>query len=201
MKFACKVLAKAAYSRYPYLRSAHQNEIDIHSSLDHHDNVVGLFEHFNDARHIYIMLSYCCGGSLCDAMDLRESQGFTKLETQNFLHQILDGVQFIHGKRIIHGDLKLENVFIDARRFVRIGDLGLAVRYVGHRANENNEMHAPNQGTVAYLAPESIVRGVVSFKTDIWAVAVIAYTMRLGLLPFRGLNDNHTRKLISSIDY
>lgn len=117
------------------------------------------------------------------------------------MRQLVDGVKFIHRNGIIHCDLKLGNVFVDWMLTLRIGDFGSALRYDRQSANANGEVYAPNRGTITYLAPESISRGMMSYKTDIWAIAVMAYNMRLGLSPFRGVNFEHTCKRIKDIEY
>lgn len=115
--------------------------------------------------------------------------------------QIFTGLKHIHDNRIIHCDIKLENVFVDHRGVARIGDFGLSVRCDSHRANANGEIPLANQGTILYLSPELITRNMVSFKSDVWAVAVMAYIMRLGLAPFYGFQEEVTLKLIEDINY
>lgn len=200
INFACKVSLKEACKQFSTLSLLHQNKIDINSWLEQHDNVAGLFEHFDDDNNIYLILSYCSRGSLADILH-NQNRTFTVAETHCYLRQILNGLNHIHGSRIIHCDMKLENVFVDASGRARIGDFGLSVRYDGHRANFNSEMQLRNPGTVVYMAPESITRGVISYKSDVWAVAVIAYIMKLGLQPFHGYIEELTFERIKNIDY
>lgn len=198
--FACKVLAKDAYNQFPGLSVAHKNEIDIIGGFSHHDNVVGLFENFEDAKHIYLMVSYCSRGNLFDVLERGDWQ-MTDSIVRMYLCHILSGLNFIHGHRIIHVDLKLENVFVNHQGIARIGDFGMSVRFDGHRANADGEMKYPNRGTIIYLAYESVTRGVVSYKTDVWAFAVLAHILKVGQAPFYSANEERILDEIQNIRY
>lgn len=193
-------MAKKTWQSNEKILEAYTNEVDIHGSLDHHDHVVGFWEGFSDTKHRYILVSYCANGSLFDLRE-RQDRPYRELEMKRYLRQILEGLNFIHANRIVHCDLRMENVMVNANGLARIGDFGAALRYDGHRANRNHEIIASNRGTVSYLAPETIARSAFSTKTDVWAVGVMAYAMCLDLLPFDGTNDQHTCKLITDIKY
>lgn len=161
--FACKVLAKKSWKIDLNLLDAYRDEVAIHAGLNSHDHVVGFWESFSDAQHAYIIMAYCAKGSLFD-LQQRQKRPFTQFETQSYLRQILEGLNFIHGNRIVHCDLKTGNVLVNANGWARIGDFGAALRYDGHRANADEEMIVPIRGTVPYWAPESITRGAFSKK-------------------------------------
>lgn len=118
-----------------------------------------------------------------------------------YLRHILSGLNFIHRHRIIHVDLKFENVFINDQGLARIGDFGLSVRFDGHRANADGEMRCPNRGTIIYLAYESVTRGVVSYKTDVWAFAVLAYILKVKQAPFWSAAEERILDEIRDIHY
>lgn len=197
--FACKVLAKA-YVQFPGLAAAHNNEIDIIGGLSRHPNVVGLFDNFEDAKNIYIMVSYCAQGNLFDLLQKGDWQ-MPDSRIRVFLHHILSGLDFIHNHRIIHVDLKLENVFVNDKGFAQIGDFGLSLRFNRLQANADGEVIWPNRGTIVYMAWESVVRRVVSYKTDVWAFGVLAFLLKVGRLPFWAENEDQILDEIQNIRY
>lgn len=199
-EYACKILAKKPCNRNFALLCTYRNEIDIHSKLAHHDNVVRLYDTFQDDKFIYMIISICSQGSLHD-VQYRQDRPFNAFEAKGYLREIMRGLQFIHQNHIIHCDIKPGNIFIDWRFSARIGDFGLAKQIESWNNDTNGELYAPNRGTLNFIAPESITRKVVSYKTDVWAVGVTAYFMRLGHKPFEGIDESDTRQLITDIDY
>jgi len=114
----------------------------------------------------------------------------------NLIHQAhyvvksaLKGVRFMHehfrsGKKeeriLIHGDLKTDNLFIDASGIVKVADFGFS------RVTGTNGRIAGKVGTAEYMAPELLDPGITSYdqKVDVWALGIIAYELMLGYTPF-----------------
>ncbi|KAG9486295.1 hypothetical protein GDO78_006609 [Eleutherodactylus coqui] len=96
------------------------------------------------------------------------------------MKQISQGVQFLHHHGIIHRDLKLSNFFIAKNMVVKIGDLGLATT-----VEQCEKILGVICGTPNYLSPEVLAKDGHSFKSDIWALGCIMYTMLCGYSPFR----------------
>jgi len=102
-------------------------------------------------------------------------------ESRSFFKQIVRAVHYIHSKKIIHRDLKLENILLDARNQCKIVDFGLS-DYVSGK-----DRTVTDAGTEAYLAPE-VYNGFSGdsdpFKIDSWSLGVVLYAMTHGKLPF-----------------
>lgn len=199
--YACKVLSKKRIKSSSKLFDAYRAEIGIHLQLGHHDNIVDFIESFHDANQVYTIQSICAQGSLLD-LQKRQHKTFDEHRCKYYIQQVINGLAFLHSNRIIHRDLKSANVFLDWRFCARIGDFGFAMRYDSSQANENDEMNTPFVcGTRNFLAPEILTRKCVSFKSDVWAVAVMAYYMRVGKCPFDGRTNIETYQRIVHIDY
>lgn len=101
------------------------NEVRLHWGLKH-PTVVELLEFFEDERFVYIVLELCGGGDLYRR--LRARGPLNEEEAAGYMGQLLAGLAYLHGRRIIHRDLKLSNLLLskDGRR-LRIADFGLAV--------------------------------------------------------------------------
>lgn len=168
-------------------------EIRIHQSLCH-KNIVKFFSFFDDTANVYIVLELCKKRSMMELHKRRRV--ITEYETRFYIHQILDGVKYLHDNRIIHRDLKLGNLFLNDNLQVKIGDFGLATRieYEGERKKTLC-------GTPNYIAPEILTKKGHSFEVDIWSIGCVMYTLLVGQPPFetKTLKDTYTK--IRKCDY
>jgi polo-like kinase 1 len=106
----------------------------------------------------------------------------------------------MHGKNIIHRDLKLGNLFLDKHLRIKVGDLGLATKL-----SSPDEKRKTICGTPNYIAPEVIVgdkekRGH-SFEVDIWSMGVILYTLLVGRPPYESKDVKSTYQRILANQY
>lgn len=131
-KYACKFVAKKTVLKDGE-REKMTQEIAIHRSLDH-PNIVNFVSFFEDAQNIYILLELCTCGTLMDLHVKRRVMG--EVEARFYLRQIVQACQYLHMKKIIHRDLKLNNLFLtDTMKVLKIGDFGVAtkVQYDGEK--------------------------------------------------------------------
>jgi protein-serine/threonine kinase len=96
--------------------------------------------------------------------------------------QLVSGVHYLHQKKIVHRDLKLENLLLDKHRNVIITDFGFANRF----EHKQDDLMATSCGSPCYAAPELVIsEGLyVGSAVDIWSCGVILYAMLSGYLPF-----------------
>lgn len=168
-------------------------EIQIHKTLDH-KNVVKFFDFFDDPNNIYIVLELCKSRSM---MELHKRRPVVSdYECRFYISQILDGVKYLHDKRIIHRDLKLGNIFLNDNLNVKIGDFGLATRieYQGERKKTLC-------GTPNYIAPEILAKKGHSFEVDVWSIGCVMYTLLVGQPPFETKTLKDTYQRIKKCEY
>lgn len=120
----------------------------------------------------------------------------TEPETRFYLTQILDGVQYLHSKNIIHRDLKLGNIFLNDELHVKIGDFGLATR-----VSYDGERKKTLCGTPNYIAPEILTKKGHSFEVDVWSIGCIMYTLLIGKPPFETGTLRETYSKIKKCEY
>ncbi|XP_063145821.1 inactive serine/threonine-protein kinase PLK5-like [Candoia aspera] len=173
--YAVKVVSQQRVSRLGN-RGRVLSEIELHSQLQHR-NIVGFHRHFADQENIYMVLEYCSRKSLAHILKVRGT--LTEPEVRFYLKQMISGLQYLHQQGIIHRDLKLSNIFITKSMQVKIGDLGLATQ-----EQQACRRRGVVCGTPNYLAPEVIAKRGHSFKSDIWALGCIMYTVLAGFTPF-----------------
>jgi eukaryotic-like serine/threonine-protein kinase len=144
-----------------------------------HPNVVNVFDQGQDNDMAYLVMEYLPGITLRDL--LQEHGRLTTDQTLDILEAVLAGLSAAHKAGIVHRDLKPENVLLADDGRIKIGDFGLA-----RAASANTATGAALLGTIAYLSPELVTRGVADTRSDIYAVGIMTYEMLTGKQPFVG---------------
>jgi len=96
-----------------------------------------------------------------------------------FLHQMLDSVEFMHNRRVVHRDLKLENILIDDNLNLKLADFGFA-------CYKNIDTLKSYRGTMTYMAPE--IKEGKQYKgtqVDMFSIGVILFIIVQGIFPFK----------------
>ncbi|KAK7079554.1 Serine/threonine-protein kinase plk1 [Halocaridina rubra] len=120
----------------------------------------------------------------------KRRKAVTEPEARYFLKHLLSGVKHLHDTKVIHRDLKLENLFLNDNMELKIGDLGLATQ-----VDYEGERKMTLCGTPNYIAPEILCKKGHSYEVDVWSMGCILYTLLIGIPPFetRTLKDTYMR--------
>ncbi|KAF7759892.1 hypothetical protein Agabi119p4_11587 [Agaricus bisporus var. burnettii] len=163
----------------PLRLSKVEREIDVLRALKH-PNIVRLYDVIETDKYIGIILEYASGGELFD--HILAHRYLKEKDAARLFSQLISGVWYIHQKKIVHRDLKLENLLLDRNRNVIITDFGFANRFE-HKADD---LMQTSCGSPCYAAPELVIsEGLyVGSAVDIWSCGVILYAMLAGYLPF-----------------
>ncbi|KAM3585598.1 uncharacterized protein V6R79_022192 [Siganus canaliculatus] len=152
-------------------------EYEILKSL-HNDKVMSLHEAYVTPRYLVLVAEYCTGKELL--YSLIDRFRYSEDDVVGYLVQILQGVEYLHNRRILHLDLKPDNIMVTNLNTIKIVDLGSAQSF--------NPLSLKRQdtgaGTLEYLAPELVKGEVVGPPADIWTVGVVTHIMLSGQLPF-----------------
>jgi len=144
-----------------------------------HPNVVSVFDQGQDADMAYLVMEYLPGITLRDL--LRDYGRLTPEQTIDITDAVLSGLAAAHRAGIVHRDLKPENVLLADDGRIKIGDFGLA-RAVTNSTGTGQAL----LGTIAYLSPELVTRGVADTRSDIYALGIMMFEMLTGEQPFKG---------------
>ncbi|KAG2030743.1 hypothetical protein BDR03DRAFT_974145 [Suillus americanus] len=168
---------RVAIKQIPKAMSASlTREIHHHRQL-HHPNVTQMFEVIATESHIWIVTELCCGGELFDY--LAEKGRLSERESSIIFGQLALAVAYLHEKGIVHRDLKLENVLLDERCHVKLGDFGFTREY------DRGVYMETFCGTTGYAAPEMLQgKRYLGPEVDVWSMGVILYCLLTGTLPF-----------------
>jgi calcium-dependent protein kinase len=161
------------------------NEVAILQGLDH-PHIVKAIETFDYHNRLYLVLELCSGG------DLYARDPYDEVQACSIVHSIVDAVGYMHSQKIIHRDLKFENIMFahPTSASVKIIDFGLSKKYA-----QEEKLHDA-VGTVYTMAPE-VLLGDYDNKVDIWSIGVISFMLLSSSLPFYGKTRPHViRKII-----
>ncbi|MCU1438026.1 MAG: serine/threonine protein kinase [Naasia sp.] len=144
-----------------------------------HPNVVNVFDQGQDSDMAYLVMEYLQGITLRDL--LKEYGKLTPEQTMDIMEAVLAGLAAAHKAGIVHRDLKPENVLLADDGRIKIGDFGLA-----RAATANTATGQALLGTIAYLSPELVTRGIADTRSDIYAIGIMMWEMLVGDQPFKG---------------
>ncbi|XP_062862335.1 striated muscle preferentially expressed protein kinase isoform X3 [Trichomycterus rosablanca] len=161
----------------PESKQAVLQEYEILKSL-HHDKIMALHEAYVTPRYL-VLISECCSGkellhSLVDRFRYSEDDVVT------YIVQILQGLDYLHNRRILHLDIKPDNIIVTHMNAIKIIDFGSAQNFNPLFLKQ----FSPPIGTLECMSPEMLKGDVVGPPADIWSVGVLTYIMLSGRLPF-----------------
>jgi beta-lactam-binding protein with PASTA domain/tRNA A-37 threonylcarbamoyl transferase component Bud32 len=144
-----------------------------------HPNVVQVYDQGSDGDLLYLAMEYLPGRTLREV--LIERGVLTPREALTVFEPILDALSAAHRAGIVHRDVKPENVILTDDGRVKVADFGLARGATASTATTGQLM-----GTVAYLAPELVTRGIADARSDVYASGIMLFEMLTGCQPFTG---------------
>ena len=171
-----------------------KNEIDILKTLSH-PNIVKIYEFFDTALYYYLVTEYCKKGELFAYI----TNVYNERQLSILFYQVFSGLCYLHEKKILHRDLKLENLMISEIEkdivtgeeyfWIKIIDFGTAKIF------HKNKTEKAVIGSSYYIAPE-VLKQKYNEKCDTWSVGVILYMTLVGVAPFDGKTDEEILRRI-----
>ena len=145
-------------------------------------HVVAVYDQGEDDGIVYLVMEYVAGRTVRDV--LREYGRLTAEQALTVLDPVLQALDAAHHAGFVHRDVKPENVLLTDDGRVKVADFGLA------RAISAATSTAATQGlligTVAYLSPEQVERGIADARSDVYGAGILLYEMVTGSVPFAG---------------
>jgi len=146
-----------------------------------HPNVVAVFDQGEDDGCIFLAMEYVPGQTLRDVM--REEGLLSPRAALDVLEPVLLALSEAHAKGLIHRDVKPENVMINDNGTVKVADFGLARAVTSQTVTSTQGVLL---GTVAYLSPEQVERGIADARSDVYAAGLMLFEMLTGTKAFTG---------------
>jgi mitogen-activated protein kinase kinase kinase len=161
-----------------------KREIGLLRELQH-PNIVQYLGASSSAEHLNIFLEYVPGGSVQTMLNsygpLREPL------IRNFIRQTVTGLVYLHGRDIIHRDIKGANILVDNKGGIKISDFGISKKIEASNLLNpagNNKNRPSLQGSVFWMAPEVVKQTAYTRKADIWSLGCLVVEMMTGTHPF-----------------
>uniref|UniRef100_A0A7S2SL55 non-specific serine/threonine protein kinase n=1 Tax=Mucochytrium quahogii TaxID=96639 RepID=A0A7S2SL55_9STRA len=152
-----------------------RSEIEILRTLDH-PNIVLLLDAFETNREFCVVTEYAQG----DLFQLLEDdKRISELQVQVIAKQLVQALYYLHSHRIIHRDMKPQNILIGADGRVKLCDFGFA-----RALSAKTVMVTSIKGTPLYMAPELVREQPYNHTADLWSLGVILYELFVGQPPF-----------------
>ncbi|XP_034521623.1 serine/threonine-protein kinase SIK2 isoform X2 [Ailuropoda melanoleuca] len=153
-------------------------EVQIMKMLDH-PHIIKLYQVMETKNMLYLVTEYAKNGEIFDY--LANHGRLNESEARRKFWQILSAVDYCHGRKIVHRDLKAENLLLDSNMNIKLADFGFGNFF------KSGELLATWCGSPPYAAPE-VFEGqqYEGPQLDIWSMGVVLYVLVCGALPFDG---------------
>ncbi|KAJ7993536.1 hypothetical protein DPEC_G00273430 [Dallia pectoralis] len=148
-----------------------------------HPNVVQMHTAYITPLYLVLIQDLCTGRELLHS--LAERDLYSELHVAELLAQVLKAVDYLHGRRIVHLDLKSDNVLVTDQNTLKVVDLGSAQSFTPGQTLNIEHIHGQEKVYIVLpKAPEILEGRGVGPETDIWAVGVLAFIMLSADSPF-----------------
>ncbi|XP_056157045.1 striated muscle preferentially expressed protein kinase [Lampris incognitus] len=164
-------------------------EYEILKSL-HNDRIMALHEAYVTPRYLVLVVEYCTGKELL--YSLVDRFRYSEDDVVGYLVQTLQGMEYLHNRRVLHLDLKPDNIMVTNLNVIKIVDFGSAQSFNPLSFKQQDS----DAGTLEYMAPEMVKGEALGPPADVWSLGVVTYIMLSGRLPFQHEDPQQTESKI-----
>ncbi|XP_072262139.1 serine/threonine-protein kinase Nek1 isoform X2 [Pyxicephalus adspersus] len=152
-------------------REESRREVAVLANMKH-PNIVQYKESFEESGCLYIVMDYCEGGDLFQRINTQKGVLFSEDQILDWFVQLCLALKHVHDRKILHRDIKSQNIFLTKDGTIQLGDFGIA-----RVLNSTVELARTCIGTPYYLSPEICENRPYNNKSDIWALGCVLYEM------------------------
>ena len=178
-KYVIKLLSTDS-SRSTEIRNRFFQEAQVLAKLKH-PNIIPIMDVAEFGGRPYYIMSHIEGGSLADLL-LKEKK-LTTSKAINIVGKLLSALSEVHGKGIIHRDIKPDNVLLEAEGEPILIDFGIARIEEGNNAKTGTGFSI---GTPVYMSPEQLDAKPINLTTDIYSMGIMFFELLTGKPPYEG---------------
>ena len=201
---ACKMISKYSQDGPTQSQESLNDEIQIFRRMGSHPNILEIFDVYETATIVYIVLELAEGGSLTERIALK---GISEADAASAIGQTAAAVQHLHAHAIVHRDIKLDNILLASPHtfVVKLADFGLSKMLAPRQVHQVNAgdgrmMMASAQGSPAFMPPELFElcmlhdganptgKMIYDQTIDVWGLGIVGCMLVTGVHPLRGLS-------------
>jgi len=157
-------------------------EAQAMGKLGDHPNIVSIYEMGEEKGQPYIVIPFMPGGDVEGLIEKAPEHRLPIPQAIKISREVCKGLEYAHGKGIIHRDIKPGNVWLSADGTAEVGDFGLALAVDLSRLTHEGMM----VGTYYYMPPEQAMGGEITPRADLYSLGAMLYEMVTGRPPFTG---------------
>lgn len=173
---AIKML-RSQYARDPNFRARFEREAQAAASFTH-PNIIDIYDVGEEGETPYIVMEFGSGENL---QQIIEAEGpFDPDDVASLIEQVASALDYAHERGFVHRDIKPQNILVDEDGLAKVVDFGIAKGL----ADTDLTVAGTGLGTVHYVSPEQASGLMATPSSDIYSLAVVAYEMVAGQLPF-----------------
>lgn len=173
------------------------NEARVLSSL-RHPNIINYVDSFlaKKSDHLCIVMEFADGGDISSRIKKNYGVNFRESLVLDWFIQLVLSLHYVHQRKVLHRDVKTQNVFLTSDNVVKLGDFGIA------RTLSNTYDQAKTfVGTPYYLSPELILERPYDHRSDVWALGVVLYELLTLKHPFNATDMKGLMQRILKVQY
>jgi NIMA (never in mitosis gene a)-related kinase 1/4/5 len=162
------------------------HEAKVMSAFDH-PNIIKFIDVYTTTNgKLNIVMNYADGGDLSSKISQQRGRLFSENEILDLFVQVLLAMKHVHDRKVLHRDIKGQNIFLMKSGLIKLGDFGIS-KVLSNTVEKARTM----VGTPYYLSPEIVENRPYSFKSDIWSLGVLLYELCTLKPPFDGTSIRH----------
>lgn len=178
-----RMLEKRVLEKDEKIRQANferfKREIEIMSSISS-ENVVKVFDYFEENLHLFIVMEYVKGEDLKSLLKKQKVLNFK--DALKIFWQLALAMKAINAQRIVHRDIKPQNILIQNDGTVKLTDFGISWQENDERLTRTGVAI----GTATYMPPERLDNNINDWRSDLYSCGIIFYEMVTGTVPYEG---------------
>ncbi|NXD04285.1 PAK1 kinase, partial [Certhia familiaris] len=156
-------------------------------------NIVTYLESYLVNQAVWLVLEYMDRGSLAQVISQKRMAAGLLTSGLFFLSQCLKGLAFLHANKVIHRDIKSDNILLGLDGFIKLADFGLCALLSPEQSKWRSMV-----GTTRWMAPKVVRREPYGSKVDTWSPGIVGIEMAKGRAPYIWKTSDRAKYLIST---